>query len=68
MLVPLFVSLAIASAAIFLSFNTREEMVKVASVFIAGLCLLFSLFFAPAFVKLLIIVIPFLSKKLPAIQ
>lgn len=66
MLVPLFMFLAIASGAAFLSTRTSEEIVKVASVFITGLCLFFSLVFAPLAIKLLLVLaVPLFGKRLP---
>lgn len=64
MLVPSIITFAIASVAVCLSVNTTEEIVKVAATFIAGLCLFFSLFFAPVFIKLLVMAVPFFSRKL----
>lgn len=63
MFIPLLMSLAIASGAIFLSMNSTEEMVKVAGAFIALLCCFFSLVFAPLIIKLIIVAVPFVSNK-----
>lgn len=63
MLVPSLMALAIAAVAVCLSVNTKEEMVKVAAVGTAGLCLLISLVFAPWMVKLAIVALPLVSEK-----
>jgi hypothetical protein len=68
MLAPLFINLTVAAVAICLTFNTKEEVVKVAAIFIAGLSLFLCLFFAPLLLKLLILVIPFLLEKLHRIK
>lgn len=64
MLVPLLTSLAIASGAICLSVNTREEIVRVAAVVVAIICLFLSLVFAPMLVKLAIVLAPPVLEKL----
>ncbi|MEC4896143.1 MAG: hypothetical protein SAL07_12275 [Oscillatoria sp. PMC 1051.18] len=63
MFVPLLMSLAVASGAIFLSINSTEEMVKIAGAFIALVCCFFSLVFAPLIIKLIIVAAPFVSNK-----
>lgn len=68
MLVPLVTSLVIASGAICLSVNTTEEIVKVASVVTAVICLFLSLIFAPMLIKLLILLAPMLLEKLKIMQ
>jgi hypothetical protein len=68
MLVPSLTTLVIASVAVFFSLNTSEEIVKVATAFVAGLCLFFSLFFAPVVIKLVIIAVPLLGKRLQTID
>ncbi len=64
MLAPLLISLSIASVAVCLNINTQEEIVKVTAGFIALLCLFLSLFFAPWFLKLLILGLPLAMDKL----
>ncbi|MCW6036239.1 hypothetical protein K4A83_08135 [Spirulina subsalsa FACHB-351] len=64
MLAPLLISLSIASVAVCLNINTQEEIVKVTAGFIALLCLFLSLFFAPWFLKLLILALPLAMDKL----
>jgi hypothetical protein len=64
MLVSCLVALAFAGAALFLSLNTTEEMVKIAAIGLAGLCVVLSLYFAPWMVKILILAIPFLLDRL----
>ncbi|USR91448.1 hypothetical protein NEA10_01570 [Phormidium yuhuli AB48] len=63
MLVACLVALACAVACLFLSVNTREEIVKVAAMGLAGLCALVSLYFAPWIVKLMILALPFLWER-----
>ncbi|WP_265263986.1 hypothetical protein [Spirulina subsalsa] len=50
--------------AVCLNINTQEEIVKVTAGFIALLCLFLSLFFAPWFLKLLILALPLAMDKL----
>lgn len=64
MIVSSLMTLGIASVAVFFSMNTSEEIVKVATAFVAGLCLFFSLFFAPVIIKLAVIAVPLLGKRL----
>lgn len=59
MLAPLLINLAVASVAVYLTFNTQEEIVKVATAFVAIMCLFLCLFFAPLFLKVLILILPF---------
>lgn len=68
MLVSSLMTLVIASVAVFFSMNTSEEIVRVATAFVAGLCLFFSLFFAPVVIKLVVIAIPLLGKRLQSID
>lgn len=67
MLVPSLMSLAIASVAVCLSVNTKEEMVKVAAAGIAAFCLILSLVFAPWIVKLGLLAVPFITQKLHSV-
>jgi hypothetical protein len=64
MLVPSLMALAVASLAFCLSVNTTEEIVKVAAMVLAVLCLILSLVFAPWIVKLVLLAIPLLTQKL----
>lgn len=68
MLAPLLINLAVAAVAVCLTFNTQEEIVKVAATFVAIVSLFLSLFFAPLFVKLLILALPFLLGKLRRVK
>ncbi len=63
MFAPFAISLAIASLAVFLNLNAREEIVKVAAAFVALVCVLLTLFFAPIVLKLLVVAIPLLGSK-----
>ncbi|MBO9999571.1 MAG: hypothetical protein J7641_11290 [Cyanobacteria bacterium SID2] len=67
MLVPCLVALAVAGAAIFLSLNTTEEIVKVAAVGTAGLFLVLSLFFAPWIVKVAVLAAPLTLSRIPGL-
>lgn len=64
---PLLISLVIAAVATYLSLNTTEEILKVASLLIVIICLLLSFVFAPLLIKVLIVgvflVIPTIPKK-----
>ena len=63
MLVSLLISLAIATLAIYVSFNARDEIVQIGAAIVAILCLFLSLIFAPTLIKLLIVVALLLSGK-----
>ena len=64
MLVPSLMTLGIASAATFVSINSREEIVKVAMACVAIVSLLLTLTLAPWAIKLLLVAIPFGWDKL----
>jgi hypothetical protein len=64
MLVSSLMTLGIASVAVFFSMNTSEEIVKVATACVAGLCFFFSLVFEPVIIKLAVIAVPLLGKRL----
>lgn len=64
MLVPLSMALTIACAALYLSINSREEIVKVVASAIAIICAFLSLFFAPWLIKLVILAVPLVIEKL----
>ncbi|NEN98218.1 MAG: hypothetical protein F6K50_22685 [Moorea sp. SIO3I7] len=64
MLIPLSMTLMIASVAIYLCVKTTEEIVKVAAAITALICLFVSLFFVPWPIKLLILILPFFIEKL----
>ncbi|MBD1807542.1 hypothetical protein H6F98_19135 [Microcoleus sp. FACHB-SPT15] len=63
MLVSLLISLAIATLAICVSFNARDEIVQIGAAIVAILCLFLSLIFAPTLIKFLIVVALLLSGK-----
>ena len=64
MLVPSLMTLGIATVALFLSINSKEEIVKVAMAFLALICLFFALIYSPWFVKAFCIAIPLILDKL----
>ncbi len=64
MSIPLSVSLIISCVAVCFSINTKEEIVKVATASVAIIGLFLSLFFAPWFVKLIILAVPLFWDKL----
>lgn len=64
MLAPLFISLSVASAALLLKVRTQEEIVRVAAGGVAILCLFLSLYFAPLWIKALLLTIPLLGGRL----
>ncbi|MDB9312183.1 hypothetical protein PN462_03640 [Spirulina sp. CS-785/01] len=68
MLAPLVVSLSVASVAVFLNINAKEEIIKVSAAVIAVISLFLSIFFAPLVIKLLIAAIPLVTDKLNFIK
>lgn len=64
MLIPSIVTLMVATVAALFSINTDEEIVKVAMGCASALSALLTLIFAPWFIKLFIVVIPFVLDKL----
>ena len=63
MLLSSLITLIIASAAVSISINTTEELVRLVNLLIALLCLFLSLIFAPIPVKLLILLALLVSSK-----
>jgi len=63
-MIPLIVALVAGIAAIYFYFQTKEEMLKIAAGFVAVVCVLSGLWFAPLLVKLLIVITPFVGEKL----
>ncbi len=63
MVAPFAISVAIASLALVLNLNAKEEIVKVATASVALVCVLLSLFFAPLLLKVLAVAISFLGGK-----
>ncbi|MDR9404847.1 MAG: hypothetical protein RI580_15575 [Halothece sp. Uz-M2-17] len=63
-MIPLILALIAGLAAIYFYFNTKEEMLKIAAGFIAIVCVLSGLWFAPLLVKVLVVVTPFVGEKL----
>lgn len=58
MLAPLLINLVVACIAVSMTINSKEEIVRVAAAFIAVVSLFLCLFFAPWFVKLILVAIP----------
>ncbi len=63
---PLLISLVIAAVATYLSVNTTEEILKVASLLIVIICLLLSFVFAPLLIKVLIVGVFLVIPKIPS--
>lgn len=63
-MIPLVWALMAGLVAVYLYFNTKEEMLKIAAGFIAVVCVLSGLWFAPLLVKVLVVVTPFVGEKL----
>ena len=61
---PSLISLGIAACAVFMSFNTTEEIVKVATVSIAVLSGFLALIYAPLTIKLIIVAIPLVLDRI----
>ncbi|NJL84258.1 MAG: riboflavin synthase subunit alpha [Chloroflexaceae bacterium] len=68
MLVPSLLTLVIATAAIWLSAHTKEEVIKVAMASTALIASFLALCFAPWELKLMVIAIPFAIEKLSRIS
>ncbi|NEO68433.1 hypothetical protein [Moorena sp. SIO3H5] len=62
---PLLISLVIAAVATYLSVNTTEEILKVASLLVVIICLFLSFVFAPLLIKVLILGIFLVIPKIP---
>lgn len=63
-MIPLILALVTGLVAVYFYFNTTEEMLKIASAFVAVVCFVSGLWFAPLLVKLLVVVTPFVGQKL----
>ena len=61
---PSLISLGIAACAVFMSFNTKEEIVKVATASVALLSGFFALIYAPWTIKLAIVAIPLVLDRI----
>jgi len=61
--VPLFIALSIALAATILSANVKEEIVRVAAIAVATLCVLVGLLVAPLVLKVLVALAPLTLSK-----
>jgi len=63
-MIPLVFALLVGLVAVYFYFNTQEEMLKIAAAFIAVVCVLSGLWFAPLLVKVLVVLAPFVGAKL----
>ena len=63
-MIPLILALIAGIVAAYFYFNTKEEMLKIAAGFIAVVCVLSGLWFAPLLVKVLVVVTPFVGERL----
>jgi hypothetical protein len=63
-MIPLILALLAGLVAVYFYFNTKEEMLRIAAAFVAVVCILSGLWFAPLLVKVLVVVTPFIGEKL----
>lgn len=63
-MISLIIALVVGLVAVYCYFNTKEEMLKIAAAFIAVVCFVSGLWFAPLLVKVLVVLTPFLGEKL----
>ncbi len=63
-MIPLTITFIAALIAVYFYFNTKEEMLRIAAGFIAVMCILSGLWFAPLLVKVLVVATPFIGEKL----
>ncbi|MEA5420589.1 hypothetical protein VB712_15255 [Spirulina sp. CCNP1310] len=63
MIAPLLISLSVASLAVYLRISTQEEIVKVSAGAIAIIGLLLSLYFAPMWIKALLLTFPLFNNR-----
>jgi len=62
-MIPFIIALGAAFIALYLYFNTQEEILKIAAGLVAIICLLSGLWFAPLVVKVFVVVTPFVTEK-----
>ncbi|QDZ40298.1 hypothetical protein FRE64_10230 [Euhalothece natronophila Z-M001] len=63
-MIPLIFTIIIALIAVYFYLNTKEEMLRIAAGFVAIMCVLSGLWFAPLAVKVLVVATPFIGEKL----
>lgn len=63
-MIPLIVTFIAALIAVYFYFNTKEEMLRIAAGFIAVMCVLSGLWFAPLIVKVVVVATPLIGEKL----
>lgn len=68
MLVPCLITLIAALVSVFLSTNTNEEMVQIAATGLAAFFAILSLIFLPWPIKLSLVILPFLSDRIPGFK
>jgi cytochrome c biogenesis factor len=68
MLIPSSIALIAALVSVFLSTNTNEEMVRVAGTGLAAFFAFLSLIFLPWPLKLTLVILPFLSDRIPGFK
>lgn len=68
MIAPLLISLSVASLAVYLRVSSQEEIVKVTAGAIAIIGLLLSLYFAPMWMKALVLAFPLFNSRFNALD
>ncbi|TVQ58598.1 MAG: hypothetical protein EA366_06440 [Spirulina sp. DLM2.Bin59] len=68
MIAPLLISLSVASLAVYLRVSSQEEIVKVTAGAIAIIGLLLSLYFAPMWIKALLLTVPLFNNRLDTLD
>lgn len=68
MLVPSLITLTAALVSVFLSTNTNEEMVQVAATGLAAFFAILSLILLPLPLKLILVILPFVSDRIPGLK
>lgn len=68
MIAPLLISLSVASLAVYLRVSSQEEIVKVTAGAIAIIGLLLSLYFAPMWIKALLLTVPLFNHRLDTLD
>jgi membrane protein YdbS with pleckstrin-like domain len=63
-MIPLILALLAGLVAVYFYFNTKEEMLRIAAAFVAVVCILSGLWFAPLLVKVLVVLTPLIGQKL----
>lgn len=63
-MIPIILALLAGLVAVYFYFNTKEEMLRIAAAFVAVVCILSGLWFAPLLVKVLVVLTPLIGQKL----